>query len=413
MKKSLVILLAVALFAPMFIACNNSQAQVKTQTDTINYAFGVANGDIIRAQVLMADTTDAQIELFCKGIEEILREQTPEERITSEGFYYGLLIKEETKTGFLFGDSSVVAKPKLIVSTLQKALKKEETFMTAEEGQKRIGELMNPIYNGEKVEFSEAQVDTINMLVGLLNASGIRKYILNADTTDKNIKTFIKNFEKGLDSKEDYSLYIKGADIARNMYQGISQSPYLFNDSTIEANIEIFRKGLIEGIQQKTTHMTIEEATTYMDELFKEMQEKQAKKQAELNKKLAAKGEAFLAENAKREGVIVTESGLQYEVLKMGNGEKPTAESTVEVHYHGTLIDGTVFDSSVERGEPIAFPLGNVIKGWTEGVQLMPVGSKFKFYIPYQLAYGERGAGNLIGPCEALIFEVELIKIVE
>jgi FKBP-type peptidyl-prolyl cis-trans isomerase len=413
MKKSLVILLAVALFAPMFIACNNSQAQIKTQSDTINYAFGVANGDLIRAQVLMADTTDAQIELFCKGIEEILREQTPEERITSEGFYYGLLIKEETKTGFLFGDSSVVAKPKLIVSTLQKALKKEEIFMTAEEGQKRLGEMMNPIYNGEKVEFSEAQVDTINMLIGLLNASGIRKYILNADTTDKNIKTFIKNFEKGLDSKEDYSLYIKGADIARNMYQGISQSPYLFNDSTIEANIEIFRKGLIEGIQQKTTHMTIEEATTYMDNLFAKIQEKQAQKQAELNKKLAAKGEAFLAENAKREGVIVTESGLQYEVLKMGNGEKPTAESTVKVHYHGTLIDGTVFDSSVERGEPIEFPLVNVIKGWTEGVQLMPVGSKFKFYIPYQLAYGERGAGNLIGPCEALIFEVELIEIVE
>jgi FKBP-type peptidyl-prolyl cis-trans isomerase len=413
MKKSLVILLAVALFAPMFIACNNSQAQVKTQTDTINYAFGVANGDLIRAQVLMADTTDAQIELFCKGIEEILREQTPEERITSEGFYYGLLIKEETKTGFLFGDSSVAAKPKLIVSTLQKALKKEEIFMTAEEGQKRLGEMMNPIYNGEKVDFSEAQVDTINMLIGLLNASGIRKYILNADTTDKNIKTFIKNFEKGLDSKEDYSLYIKGADIARNMYQGISQSPYLFNDSTIEANIEIFRKGLIEGIQQKTTHMTIEEATTYMDNLFAKIQEKQAQKQAELNKKLAAKGEAFLAENAKREGVIVTESGLQYEVLKMGNGEKPTAESTVKVHYHGTLIDGTVFDSSVQRGEPIEFPLNGVIKGWTEGLQLMPVGSKFILYIPYQLAYGERGAGQHIGPCEALIFEVELLEIVK
>ena len=97
----------------------------------------------------------------------------------------------------------------------------------------------------------------------------------------------------------------------------------------------------------------------------------------------------------------------------MGEGEKPTAESTVKVHYHGTLIDGTVFDSSVERGEPIEFPLSNVIKGWTEGVQLMPVGSKFKFYIPYQLAYGERGAGELIGPCEALIFEVELIEIVK
>ena len=97
----------------------------------------------------------------------------------------------------------------------------------------------------------------------------------------------------------------------------------------------------------------------------------------------------------------------------MGEGEKPTAESTVKVHYHGTLIDGTVFDSSVQRGEPIEFPLNGVIKGWTEGLQLMPVGSKFILYIPYQLAYGERGAGELIGPCEALIFEVELLEIVK
>ena len=136
-------------------------------------------------------------------------------------------------------------------------------------------------------------------------------------------------------------------------------------------------------------------------------------KVAEKNKGLAAKGEEFLAENAKREGVFVTESGLQYEVVTMGEGEKPTAESTVKVHYHGTLIDGTVFDSSVQRGEPIEFPLNGVIKGWTEGLQLMPVGSKFILYIPYQLAYGERGAGELIGPCEALIFEVELLEIVK
>ena len=136
-------------------------------------------------------------------------------------------------------------------------------------------------------------------------------------------------------------------------------------------------------------------------------------KEAEKHKDAIAKGEDFLAENAKRETVHVTESGLQYEVITMGEGEKPTAESRVKVHYHGTLIDGTVFDSSVQRGEPIEFPLNGVIKGWTEGLQLMPVGSKFILYIPYQLAYGEQGAGELIGPCEALIFEVELLEIVE
>ena len=124
-----------------------------------------------------------------------------------------------------------------------------------------------------------------------------------------------------------------------------------------------------------------------------------------------AAGEKFLAENAKREGVKTTESGLQYEVLEATLGQKPKATDTVRVHYEGTLIDGTVFDSSYKRGESIAFPLNGVIKGWTEGLQLMSVGSKYKFFIPYQLAYGERGAGGSIPPYAALIFTVELLGI--
>ena len=121
-------------------------------------------------------------------------------------------------------------------------------------------------------------------------------------------------------------------------------------------------------------------------------------------------GEQFLAENALRDGVTVTESGLQYEVIKMGKGPKPAADAKVKVHYHGTLIDGTVFDSSVDRGEPITFGLNQVIKGWTEGVQLMPVGSKFRFYIPQELGYGAQSAGK-IPPYSTLIFDVELLEI--
>ena len=136
---------------------------------------------------------------------------------------------------------------------------------------------------------------------------------------------------------------------------------------------------------------------------------------AELEAKVAgqakAEGEAFLAENAKREGVIVTGSGLQYEVLTAAEGKKPKATDKVKVHYEGTLIDGTVFDSSYRRGEAISFGLNQVIKGWTEGVQLMSVGAKYKFFIPYNLAYGERGAGAQIPPYAALIFTVELLDI--
>lgn len=132
---------------------------------------------------------------------------------------------------------------------------------------------------------------------------------------------------------------------------------------------------------------------------------------AEQAKVLGAAGAKYLAENAEKEGVTVTESGLQYEVVTMGEGEKPTAESTVSVHYHGSLTDGSVFDSSVERGQPAEFPVGGVIAGWTEALQLMPVGSKFKLTIPSELAYGERGAGAAIGPHSTLVFDVELLAI--
>jgi FKBP-type peptidyl-prolyl cis-trans isomerase FkpA len=124
-----------------------------------------------------------------------------------------------------------------------------------------------------------------------------------------------------------------------------------------------------------------------------------------------AKGEKFLEDNSKKEGVVTTASGLQYKVLTEGTGKSPKATDTVLVHYEGTLIDGKVFDSSYRRGEPIEFPLNRVIAGWTEGVQLMKEGAKFRFYIPSRLAYGPRGAGRDIGPNEALIFDVELLKV--
>ena len=133
---------------------------------------------------------------------------------------------------------------------------------------------------------------------------------------------------------------------------------------------------------------------------------------AERAKEASAEGQKFLDENAKRDGVTVTESGLQYEVITEGSGDKPTAASTVKTHYHGTLIDGTVFDSSYDRGEPVEFPVGGVIKGWTEALQLMSVGSKWRLTIPYQLAYGEQGAGGAIGPFQTLVFDVELLDIV-
>ena len=145
---------------------------------------------------------------------------------------------------------------------------------------------------------------------------------------------------------------------------------------------------------------------------FQAMQQKLRAEEAQRAEQMAAEGTAFLQQNATREDVIVTESGLQYEIITTGDGDKPTASSTVRTHYRGTLINGSEFDSSYSRNQPTEFPVNGVIAGWTEALQLMPVGSKWKLYIPYQLAYGEQGAGGAIGPYQALIFEIELLEII-
>jgi FKBP-type peptidyl-prolyl cis-trans isomerase FklB len=167
-----------------------------------------------------------------------------------------------------------------------------------------------------------------------------------------------------------------------------------------------------EGLKDALNGIPSVVETGLLREAFEEITKRMEAKQAEESKTLAADGEVFLAENSQREGITVTASGLQYEVLTAGDGDKPLATSTVRTHYHGTLVDGTVFDSSVDRGEPTEFPVNGVIAGWTEALQMMGVGSKWRLYVPYTLAYGERGAGGAIGPYAALVFEVELLAIV-
>ncbi|WP_154245986.1 FKBP-type peptidyl-prolyl cis-trans isomerase [Kangiella sp. HZ709] len=169
---------------------------------------------------------------------------------------------------------------------------------------------------------------------------------------------------------------------------------------------------LVAGLQDAFNGQAPQVDPNDINAAFQEIQQQLQVQQAEDAEKFAAEGEAFLAENAKREEVTVLESGLQYEVIETGTGETPTAASTVKTHYAGTLIDGKEFDSSYRRGQPAEFPVGGVIKGWTEALQLMPVGSKWKLYIPYDLAYGAQGAGGDIGPYQALVFDIELLDIV-
>lgn len=208
--------------------------------------------------------------------------------------------------------------------------------------------------------------------------------------------------EVKLDTENAKLSYAMGMDVGRSLSQ-------IGGDVEVDAFVEGFKTTLAKG----ETRMTQEESAKVKQSFFqKRQQEQQAKMEAEgeANKKA---GEEFLAANGKREGVTITDSGLQYEVITPAVGPKPAAADTVTVHYKGTLIDGTEFDSSIARGQPATFPLNRVIKGWTEGVQLMSVGSKYRFYIPSDLAYGPRGAGPKIGPNSTLVFEVELISIGE
>jgi len=190
--------------------------------------------------------------------------------------------------------------------------------------------------------------------------------------------------------------------IGRQMGDQLTGDPFEgMNGDAVMAGLSDSLGGVESPISQEQFQKAFEEINAIMQA-----------KQEEKAKAAGAAGEAFLAENANKEGVVVTESGLQYEIITAGDGEKPTAESTVSTHYHGTLIDGTVFDSSVERGTPAEFPVNRVIPGWTEALQLMPKGSKWRLFIPQELAYGAQGWGGTIAPYSALVFEVELLDIV-
>ncbi|MDP4269344.1 MAG: FKBP-type peptidyl-prolyl cis-trans isomerase [Bacteroidota bacterium] len=186
---------------------------------------------------------------------------------------------------------------------------------------------------------------------------------------------------------------------------GLSMGQNFLNTGIKTLNIEDFTRAIQAVYANEKPEISYDEAKQVINTYFEKLQNEAL----EVNTKA---GEAFLAENAKNEGVVTLPSGLQYEIIKAGTGEKPKATDRVKCHYHGTLIDGRVFDSSVSRGEPAVFGVNQVIPGWVEALQLMPKGSTWKLYIPSELAYGQRGAGEMIAPNSTLIFEVELIDIV-
>ena len=232
------------------------------------------------------------------------------------------------------------------------------------------------------------------------------------------LNAFIKGMKEafGSESESDEAYFHGlniGSQISKQMMPG-ARDAFFADDENKQFNNRQVLSGLISGLKNQETAIASGEADQIIEEISKAARERaEAKRSEELKEQHADKvkeGEEFLAENGQRDEVVTLESGLQYEIIKEGTGDIPTAEDRVKVHYHGTLIDGTVFDSSVDRGEPTSFGVTQVIAGWTEALQLMPVGSKWKLYIPEDLAYGSRDQGT-IKPFSTLIFDVELLEI--
>jgi FKBP-type peptidyl-prolyl cis-trans isomerase FklB len=206
--------------------------------------------------------------------------------------------------------------------------------------------------------------------------------------------------KKELKTQKDSVSYSIGLDIGKRLKQ-----------QSVEIDADLVARGMKDAESDSTRLLTEDQAESVINSFQHQIAAKLDSVKKALGTKNKADGEAFLTENKKKEGVIVLPDGLQYKVLKEGNGKKPKADETVTVNYRGSLIDGTEFDSSIKRGEPSTFRVNGVIKGWTEALQLMPVGSKWQLFIPPELAYGERGAGEVIPPNATLIFEVELLSI--
>ena len=413
MQKISIFLLA----AMAMISCGNSykaqDVKLNNESDSINYAVGMLNGLQIKMYYLANDSSEEAVTEFIDAMEKAyLNKEEEMSELAQAGRQFGQAIKSFEKNGLAENSAWAVNEP-LFLQGLVNTLLDDTTMMAADEAQDffmqayqepkegKLGEVVTgKCPKGVKTVALNSHIDSINYAFGVLRGSQIKMY-LQANQEDSNgMEEFLDNINTGMKQNlHNPQLVAMAGSIGRAIRE---QEPVgLLNIPGLETHYELIKQGFINGLYNHTNQFDMQAAGQYVETVISRLKFGETKEA----------GEKFLQENALREEVKVTESGLQYEVLTAGKGAKPTAEQTVKVHYEGTLIDGTVFDSSYQRGEPIEFPLNGVIRGWTEGLQLMPVGSKYKLYIPYELGYGERGAGQSIPPYATLIFTVELLEI--
>lgn len=413
MKKTLIF--ALVAMATMSCAKKYTAQDVNlvNQNDSVNYALGLMWGQDLKVSYFAMDSTDAPITTFMTALEKAYNaKEVKESEAKMYGKNLGMSIKMFEKDG-LANNPAWAVNEKILLQGLVNGLMGDSAMLQADAAYSIISQAYqasttDPVSIDQVVKVKKApknvlvfelksKLDTLNYALGVAQGSRVGS-IIAQDTTGNDLKDFIKGLNEALKNDSEYPiLTMTGEQISATLHAW--EESGLINEPSLAVDVELVKQGLINGMYQYG-EWSIQEAGQYINQVLNDIRFGATK----------LEGEEFLEANKAKEGVKVTESGLQYEVIKMGKGKKPAATDRVKVHYHGTLIDGTVFDSSVERGEPASFGLNQVISGWTEGLQLMPVGSKFRFYIPSELGYGERQAGS-IPPYSVLIFEVELLSI--
>lgn len=412
MKKLSIIVLA----AMAMVSCGNSytakDAVLESQNDSLNYALGYINGAQIKMYQLANDSSKKSVNEFIAALEEGYngKAETLSEAAQA-GRNVGTGIKSFETKG-LAENEHWTLNEKMLFQGLVNALNGDTTVMKAADARsffqssygKEADTQAGKAVKGKcptrvKTVHLKNFTDSVNYAFGMLNGDQMRMYLLANDTDGTAQKEFIENINKAMKVRaHNPQLVMMGKQIGSTIRE--QEATGLLGIEGVNTNFELIKQGFVNGLSNHDTQFDSRTAGEYIENTITQIKYGEA----------IAAAEKFLEENKLKEGVITTESGLQYEVITMGKGKKPQPTDRVKVHYHGTLIDGTVFDSSVDRGEPASFGLNQVIPGWTEGLQLMPVGSKFRFYIPYELGYGERQAGS-IPPYSVLVFEVELLGI--
>ncbi len=416
MKK--ICILAIAALA--MVACGKTYTAqtvvLENQNDSMNYALGLVNGSQLKMYQLR---NDSSAETVAEFIDALQRGYDGEVESLSEaatiGKNIGQAIKASEKTG-LADNPAWTLNEKLFFQGLINGLYNDTIVMQIEAARNYFqAQYQASAMSNDSVKAGKAikgncpskvktvvlanQNDSLNYAFGYLNGNEVAMYVFALDSTGEMRKEFIAYINKGLKSNiTNPQIVNMGEQIGKSIKE--QEAVGLIGEPSLATDFALIKQGFINGLLGGTEQWNSDDAGEYIQTTMASIKYGNTKEE----------GEKFLAENALREGVITTPSGLQYEVLKMGKGKKPIATDNVKVHYHGTLTNGTVFDSSVERNEPITFALTQVIAGWTEALQLMPVGSKFKLYIPQQLGYGGQQAGS-IPPYSTLIFEVELLGI--